>query len=136
VSYWRNRGKLDVPKERFISYPHAGRDGDSALVLGWAGWDRKEQAQALATVIVDREQNHGWDADRLTPLLAGLLEIPPWVRQWYDEFDYVYGASPADIYEGFLTQTRDRLHLGDDDLTTWRPRERPCDQKSASLLPS
>jgi len=123
VSYWRNRGKLDVPKERFISYPHAGRDGDPALVLGWAGWDHKEQAQALATVIVDREQNHGWDADRLTPLLAGLREVLPWVRQWHDEFDYVYGASPADIYEGFLTQTRDRLHLGDDDLTTWRPRK-------------
>ncbi|WP_433366131.1 BREX-2 system adenine-specific DNA-methyltransferase PglX [Streptosporangium sp. CA-115845] len=121
VSYWRNRGKLDVPKERFISYPHAGRDGDPALLLGWAGWDHKEQAQALATVIVDREQNHGWDADRLTPLLAGLREILPWVRQWHDEFDYVYGAGPADIYEGFLTQTRDRLHLGDDDLTTWRP---------------
>ncbi|MEU3165216.1 BREX-2 system adenine-specific DNA-methyltransferase PglX [Streptosporangium sp. NPDC006930] len=119
VSYWRNRGKLDVPKERFISYPHAGRDDD--LVLGWAGWDHKEQAQALATVIVDREQNHGWGADRLTPLLAGLREVLPWVRQWHDEFDYVYGASPADIYEGFLTQTRDRLHLGDDDLTTWRP---------------
>lgn len=121
VSYWRNRGKLDVPKERFISYPHAGRDDD--LVLGWAGWDHKEQAQALATVIVDREQNHGWDADRLTPLLAGLREILPWVRQWHDEFDYVYGASPADIYEGFLTQTRDRLHLSDDDLTVWRPRK-------------
>ncbi|MER6829477.1 BREX-2 system adenine-specific DNA-methyltransferase PglX [Streptosporangium sp. NPDC000563] len=121
VSYWRNRGKLDVPKERFISYPHAGRDGDPALVLGWAGWDHKEQAQALATVIVDREQNHGWDADRLTPLLAGLREVLPWVRQWHDEFDYVYGASPADIYEGFLSQTRDRLHLGDNDLTTWRP---------------
>ncbi|MEV0754542.1 BREX-2 system adenine-specific DNA-methyltransferase PglX [Streptosporangium sp. NPDC050280] len=119
VSYWRNRGKLDVPKERFISYPHACRDDD--LVLGWAGWDHKEQAQALATVIVDREQNHGWGADRLTPLLAGLREVLPWVRQWHDEFDYVYGASPADIYEGFLTQTRDRLHLGDDDLTTWRP---------------
>ncbi|MEU8036021.1 BREX-2 system adenine-specific DNA-methyltransferase PglX [Streptosporangium sp. NPDC049078] len=121
VSYWRNRGKLDVPKERFISYPHAGRDGDPALVLGWAGWDHKEQAQALATIVVDREQNHGWDADRLTPLLAGLREVLPWVRQWHDEFDYVYGASPADIYEGFLTQTRDRLHLGDNDLTTWRP---------------
>ena len=25
-SYWRQRGKLDVPKERFISYPMAGPD--------------------------------------------------------------------------------------------------------------
>jgi hypothetical protein len=25
TSYWQCRGKLDVPKERFISYPEAGR---------------------------------------------------------------------------------------------------------------
>ncbi|MEU8404315.1 BREX-2 system adenine-specific DNA-methyltransferase PglX [Nonomuraea sp. NPDC048892] len=121
-SYWRNRGKLDVPKERFISYPYAGGEGDPALLLGWAGWDHREQAQALAVMIVDREQNHGWGVDRLTPLLAGLREVLPWVRQWHDEFDPEYGASPAAIYDGFLTQTRDRLHLTDDDLTEWRPR--------------
>ncbi|MGW0058611.1 BREX-2 system adenine-specific DNA-methyltransferase PglX [Streptosporangium sandarakinum] len=121
TSYWRNRGKLDVPKERFISYPHASRDGDPALLLGWAGWDHREQAQALATLIVDREQSHGWGAERLAPLLAGLREVLPWVRQWHDEFDHMYGATPADLYEGFLVQTRDRLHLTDDDLTAWRP---------------
>jgi hypothetical protein len=33
-----------VPKERFISYPHAGRDGDTHLLVGWASWDRREQA--------------------------------------------------------------------------------------------
>jgi hypothetical protein len=121
TSYWRHRGKLDVPKERFISYPHANRDGDSSLLLGWAGWDHREQAQALATVIVDREQNHGWPAERLAPLVAGLREVLPWVRQWHDEFDPVYSGSPADVYEGFLNQYRDRLRLSDDDLTAWRP---------------
>ncbi|MEU9833098.1 BREX-2 system adenine-specific DNA-methyltransferase PglX [Streptosporangium sp. NPDC048047] len=121
TSYWRNRGKLDVPKERFVSYPHASRDGDPALLLGWAGWDHREQAQALATLVVDREQSHGWGAERLAPLLAGLREVLPWVRQWHDEFDHMYGATPPDLYEGFLVQTRDRLHLTDDDLTAWRP---------------
>ena len=33
VSYWRNRGKLDVPKERFISYPKAGRDADKLVAM-------------------------------------------------------------------------------------------------------
>jgi uncharacterized protein DUF7008 len=41
-SYWRHRGKLDVPKERFVSYPGAGRDGDPSLLIGWAGWDHRE----------------------------------------------------------------------------------------------
>src|ERR1700722_6411841 len=29
-SYWRHRGKLDVPKERFISYPNSGPDSDKS----------------------------------------------------------------------------------------------------------
>ncbi|MET8199561.1 DUF7008 domain-containing protein [Micromonospora taraxaci] len=45
-SYWKARGKLDVPKERFISYPQAGRDSDGSELLGWAGWGHLAQAQA------------------------------------------------------------------------------------------
>ncbi|MEV4201662.1 BREX-2 system adenine-specific DNA-methyltransferase PglX [Micromonospora globbae] len=120
-SYWKHRGKLDVPKERFISYPGASRDGDPSLLIGWAGWDHREQAQALATLIVAREQEDGWAADRLLPLVAGLREILPWVRQWHGEFDPEWGASPADIYDGFLAETTNRLHLTDEVLTSWRP---------------
>ncbi|MFG2169475.1 BREX-2 system adenine-specific DNA-methyltransferase PglX [Micromonospora chersina] len=120
-SYWRHRGKLDVPKERFVSYPGASRDGDPSLLVGWAGWDHREQAQALATLIVAREQEDGWAADRLLPLVAGLREILPWVRQWHGEFDPEWGASPADIYAGFLAEITNRLHLTDEALTSWRP---------------
>ncbi|MEW2378827.1 BREX-2 system adenine-specific DNA-methyltransferase PglX [Micromonospora sp. NPDC047812] len=120
-SYWKHRGKLDVPKERFVSYPGASRDGDPSLLVGWAGWDHREQAQALATLIVAREQEDGWAADRLSPLVAGLREILPWVRQWHGEFDPQWGASPADIYAGFLAETTNRLHLTDDALSSWRP---------------
>ncbi|MET7749028.1 BREX-2 system adenine-specific DNA-methyltransferase PglX [Micromonospora sp. NPDC005367] len=121
TSYWKHRGKLDVPKERFVSYPGASRDGDPSLLVGWAGWDHREQAQALATLIVAREQEDGWAADRLLPLVAGLREILPWVRQWHGEFDPEWGASPADIYAGFLAETTNRLHLTDEALTSWRP---------------
>ena len=120
-SYWKHRGKLDVPKERFVSYPGASRDGDPSLLVGWAGWDHREQAQALATLVVAREQEDGWAADRLLPLVAGLREILPWVRQWHGEFDPMWGSSPADIYAGFLAETTNRLHLTDDALTSWRP---------------
>jgi hypothetical protein len=107
-SYWRHRGKLDVPKERFISYPGASRDGDPSLLIGWAGWDCREQAQALATLIVDREREDGWGRDGLLPLVGGLREILPWVRQWHSEFDPVWGASPADIYAGFFADVTNR----------------------------
>lgn len=121
TSYWSNRGKLDVPKERFISYPHAGRDGDPTLLVGWAGWDHREQAQALAILVVEREQTDGWAPDRLTPLLAGLREVLPWVRQWHGEFDPSIGDSPAAVYDGFLAETANRLHLTEEELTGWRP---------------
>lgn len=121
TSYWRHRGRLDVPKERFISYPGASRDGDPSLLIGWAGWDHREQTQALATLIVAREQEDGWNAARLLPLVAGLREILPWVRQWHGEFDPTWGASPADIYAGFLDEVTNRLHLTEEALTSWRP---------------
>ncbi|MGW0434932.1 BREX-2 system adenine-specific DNA-methyltransferase PglX [Micromonospora sp. NPDC003197] len=120
ASYWRHRGKLDVPKERFLSYPGASRDGDPSLLIGWAGWDHRDQAQALATLIVAREQEDGWDAARLLPLVAGLREILPWVRQWHGDFDPAWGESPADIYAGFLAETTNRLQLTDEALLSWR----------------
>ena len=120
-SYWSKRGKLDVPKERFISYPQAGRDNDPTLLIGWAGWDHREQAQALATLIVQRDEESGWPAEKLTPLLAGLRELMPWVRQWHGEIDPELGYSPAEIYDGFLTERLNVHGLTDDDLAAWRP---------------
>ncbi|WP_322749519.1 MULTISPECIES: BREX-2 system adenine-specific DNA-methyltransferase PglX [unclassified Frankia] len=121
ASYWKARGKLDVPKERFISYPPAGPDNDPTLLVGWAGWDHREQAQALATLIVERQDNHGWGADRLTPLLAGLREVMPWVRQWHNEVDPLYDGSPAEVYDAFLAEAMGRHALTADALTGWRP---------------
>jgi hypothetical protein len=46
--YWRLRGKLDVPKERFVLYPGTRVGSDSSAVIGWAGWDHLQQARALA----------------------------------------------------------------------------------------
>ncbi|MCA1655573.1 MAG: BREX-2 system adenine-specific DNA-methyltransferase PglX, partial [Pseudonocardiaceae bacterium] len=115
-SYWRHRGKLDVPKERFISYPGASRDGDGSLLLGWAGWDHREQAHALAVTITHRRNEAGWGADRLVPLLTGLAEVLPWVRQWHTEIDPAYGTSPAEAYDGFLDTQLADLDLGAADL--------------------
>ena len=101
-SYWRARGKLDVPKERFISYPRMGRDGDSTELLGWAGWDHLAQAQALATVYLDRKTNAGWPAQRLLPLLAGLADLEPWLHQWYADSRPGFPTSPAEFFSGLI----------------------------------
>ncbi|MFF5217619.1 BREX-2 system adenine-specific DNA-methyltransferase PglX [Micromonospora sp. NPDC000442] len=101
-SYWRARGKLDVPKERYISYPGAGRDSDGSELLGWAGWDHLAQAQALATVYLDRKTQEAWPAHRLLPLLAGLAEIEPWLHQWHTDDQPAYLGSPADFFTNFI----------------------------------
>jgi hypothetical protein len=104
TSYWRNRGKLDVPKERFVSYPRAGRDDDDTPLLGWAGWDHLGQAGALAAVYLQRRQQQGWPAERLLPLLAGLAELEPWLHQWHDDPrpGYPGSGSPAEFFTGLI----------------------------------
>ena len=120
TSYWRNRGKLDVPKERFISYPGAAPDTDSSLLIGWAGWDHREAAHALIVLAYSRAED-GWAAEKLAPLLAGLAEQLPWVEQWHNEVDPELGATPADMYAQFLSGQQEHFELSSSDLAAWRP---------------
>ncbi|MEU1591272.1 BREX-2 system adenine-specific DNA-methyltransferase PglX [Streptomyces sp. NPDC005708] len=115
ASYWRARGKLDVPKERFTSYGET--NAATPHLYGWAGWDHKEQAQALATYLASASLT----SEQLTPYLAGLLELQPWLRQWHSEVDPMFGLSPADIYEGFRQDQQGANGLTDDALRAWRP---------------
>jgi hypothetical protein len=121
VSYWTQRGKLDVHKERFISYPLASPDGDGSLLLGWAGWDHREQAHALMTLIEDRSAKDGWGAEKLTPLIAGLAEVMPWVRQWHAGTDADSGINLAEAYDAYLEDQRIRYGLSEEDLRKWSP---------------
>ncbi|MFW5473154.1 BREX-2 system adenine-specific DNA-methyltransferase PglX [Knoellia sp. CPCC 206450] len=120
-SYWRHRGKLDVPKERFISYPGAERGADSSLVLGWAGWNHAEQALALAALALGRAQTDAWEAVQLTPLWAGVAELEPWVKQWHSDVDPRMGTSPAQAVTATLDRELARLGLTRDDVAAWRP---------------
>ena len=119
-SYWRARGKLDVPKERFILYPSANRQGDPTTLLGWAGWDHAEQSLALSRIIGEREQE-GWDDERLVPLVAGLAELQPWVDQWHSDVDERYGVSLAAFCREQLDQRAAQVGMTHAELAAWRP---------------
>ncbi|WP_410581422.1 BREX-2 system adenine-specific DNA-methyltransferase PglX [Amycolatopsis sp. lyj-108] len=123
ASYWSHRGKLDVPKERFISYPGAGPEADPTLLLGWAGWDHKDQALALVNVINDRLEQEGWAADKIVPLLAGLAELMPWVKQWHAGYDAEWGGNPAEEFQTVLEQQQTKHGLTDEALSKWRPEQ-------------
>jgi hypothetical protein len=119
-SYWQARGKLDVPKERFILYPEAGRETDPTPLLGWAGWDHAQQSLALSIVIGEREKD-GWADERLVPLVAGLAEVQPWVEQWHSEVDPAYGVSLAAFCREQLTARAAQVGKTLEELAAWRP---------------
>jgi hypothetical protein len=131
-SYWSNRGKLDVPKERFISYLGASPEADPTVLLGWAGWDHKDQAQALFNLVDDRTKQAGWDTDRIKPLLAGLLEVMPWVRQWHGEYDEEWEGVPADEYQAYFEELCAKHQVSEADLRAWRPEKTRAKRKTAS----
>ena len=119
-SYWKARGKLDVPKERFIAYPGVAREGDSTPVLGWAGWSHRDQALALAREIPVQQALGAEDA-ALEPLVAGLVELEPWLVQWHSEIEPQFGASPAAVISGVVDQYLARMEKTRDQVTAWTP---------------
>ncbi len=120
--FWRLRGKLDVPKERFISYPGCESDHDKSPVYGWAGWNHLQQAQALAALYLTRKNEEGWKADRLVPMLAGVLELVPWVKQWHNEPNAEFGGERlGDYFARFVDDECRALKVSHDDLRAWRP---------------
>lgn len=101
-SYWKMRGKLDVPKERWVSYPDCGRDHDSSELIAWAGWDHAQQAQALAAYYMNAKHEQGWSGEKLLPLLAGIKDLLPWLNQWHNDPNNDYGVGLGDFYTDLL----------------------------------
>ena len=121
TDFWRLRGGLDVPKERWISYPGCERGADTSLPIAWAGWNHLQQATALAAYYLEMKDNEGWEPARLQPLLAGLLELVPWLEQWHNEVDPAYGERMGTYYRGFVNEEARALGFTLDDLLSWKP---------------
>lgn len=121
VTFWDLRGGLDVPKERWVSYPGCERGADTSLPIAWAGWNHLQQATALAAYYLEMKENEGWEPARLQPLLAGLLELVPWLEQWHNEVDPAYGERMGTYYRGFVNEEARALGFTLDDLRAWKP---------------
>lgn len=121
ADFWRLRGGLDVPKERWVSYPGCERGADGSLPIVWAGWDHLQQATALAGYYLDMKDTEGWPTDRLLPLLAGLLELLPWLKQWHNDLDPNFGERMGDYYDGFVRDEAKALGVTLEALRAWKP---------------
>ncbi|MGM8930216.1 BREX-2 system adenine-specific DNA-methyltransferase PglX [Salinicola halophyticus] len=120
-SYWSLRGKLDVPKERFFSLPGCEKPGDNTPVIGWAGLDHLQRAQAIAGWYMERKEQDGWEVDKLMPMLVALEELIPWLKQWHNELHPEFDERMGEFYEGFLFEELRQLDLTRDDLLSWQP---------------
>jgi hypothetical protein len=128
ANYWRLRGKLDVPKERFISYPGCEKDGDPSPLIGWAGWNHLQRAQALVALYQERKNDDGWPRERLMPMLVGLHELMFWLEQWHSQPE-AGSQNPAREFKQFLDAELNALQLTTDDLEAWRPPTRKAAAK-------
>ena len=118
--YWRLRGKLDVPKERWISCPHCETASDPSLVVGWAGWNHLQQGTAIVAYY-DARKNEGWSADQLKPLLAGLDQLLPWIHQWHPEIDPEYNETAGTSFQTLLESEAQELGLTMEQIRNWTP---------------
>jgi hypothetical protein len=115
--FWRLHGKLDVPKERWVSFPHCeGEDG--SLVIAWAGYDHLQLARAVAERFEHARQNEG---RTLVPLLASLGQLIPWLKQWHNEMDPTYGTRLGDFFESHLETEAKALNMTVAEVMAWKP---------------
>ncbi|MGP5693541.1 BREX-2 system adenine-specific DNA-methyltransferase PglX [Corynebacterium variabile] len=117
---WKHRGKLDVPKERFISYPGASPEGDTTLLLGWAGWNDLDKGLAIFSTFADRADEDA-DTDTLAGILAGLVEVLPWITQWHNDLDPQFNLRMGDYLEAQLIDAARNLSIPVEDIPSHAP---------------
>ncbi len=124
--YWKLRGALDVPKERWVSVPGCERGTDASLPILWAGWNHLQQAQAVAAYYMEMKDTEGWPTDRLIPLLAALQQLVPWLKQWHNDLDPSFGERMGDYYAGFLADEARSHGQTLEELAAWSPPAAPA----------
>lgn len=127
ASYWSIRRRLDIPRERFISYPDAAAEGNGSL-LGWSGWSDTDRVRVLFDLITVRRQEPRPSVYRIAPLLAGIQELLPWVRQWGTGSEPGPQADLAGALQREFDDLRATFGLSVHDLASWRPR-RPASKR-------
>ncbi|MFW6719327.1 BREX-2 system adenine-specific DNA-methyltransferase PglX [Streptomyces sp. MAR4 CNY-716] len=122
ASYWSRRGSLDIPRERFVSYPGAAAGGD-ILLIGWSGWSDTDRVHVLLELVSALQQQPQPSADQIAPLLAGIQELIPWIRQWETPTKSGLDLVRSEEYQRQLDELRADFGLSSQDLTSWRPRK-------------
>ena len=111
--YWRLRGKLDVPKERFVSYPALrARRRPDAWSIGWAGWDHLAAGPGPRRLLPGDEGAGGLAAPSGScRCWLACSSCVPWLKQWHNELDPELGVRMGDYFEDFVDEEARALGL-------------------------
>ena len=124
TTWWRLRGKLDVPKERWVSFPYCEGE-DQSMVIAWAGYDHLQLAQAIAAHYVDIQERTGGSEDpRLEILLCCMMKLLPWVKQWHNDIDPDFNIRMGDYYQGFIADEARHMGKTIEEIQEWQPPKR------------
>ena len=97
----------------------------SSLTIAWAGYDHLQLARAISAYYVDvQERLGGRDDPRLVPLLACVLELLPWLKQWHNDVHPEFGMPMGDYFEGFVQEESRNLGLTLDEIRVWTPPQK------------
>jgi hypothetical protein len=119
-SYWRHRGKFDIPNERFISFASSATLLSPTTPIGWAGWSADERASAVLGLLEGDSHAHGQRPESALPLLTALADLLPWVTAPGEELSTgptPKGRTVEDAYHAHVI----RLGLSTEDVNSWRP---------------
>ncbi|MCG8556836.1 MAG: BREX-2 system adenine-specific DNA-methyltransferase PglX [Proteobacteria bacterium] len=79
--YWKLRGKLDVPKERFIAFTEVPGRNNVDTLYGWAGWTSLERLKAILAIDEELEDGGVPLADRIALLDSAWRLLPDVARE-------------------------------------------------------
>jgi hypothetical protein len=109
LSYWRHRGKYDVPNERFLSYPQQ-RGPATEPLIGWAGWSNEDRAKVLVDLLTEVDG----EREAVVPLLAGLHEI-------FSRLNWEHASGHHGDFRLVLVNWSRSFGVSEDELVAWRP---------------
>lgn len=119
-SYWRQRGKFDIPNERFVSFASSASPLSPTTTIGWAGWSAYERALAILNLLEADFHAHTQRPESALPLLRAFADLLPWVASAGDGFEAESPVDDGSLRNAYVEHLT-RLRLTAEDVNAWRP---------------
>ena len=65
------------------------------------------------------------------PLLACLIELLPWLKEWHNEVDPEFGMRTGDYFEGFVQEEARKVGKTVEEIGTWTAPEKQRKARTA-----